>query len=180
MPKPSEVLIRRLISSDAPAYRALRLRAFHDHPEAFTSSYEEESSKPLSQAQERLAPTSSACFWGAFVLDPQLPGGRLAGSVGFDRDGRLKTRHKAVVLGLFVAPEQTRRGVGRRLLDALLAEVRTTDLELLVLTVTCGNHSAERLYLDAGFASYGIEPGAIKIAHRRFDKNHMFLQLRAS
>lgn len=179
MLKPSEVLIRRLTLSDAPAYRALRLRAFHDHPEAFTSSYEEEAGKPLSHAQERLALDSPAWFWGAFVLDPLLPARRLVGSVGFEQGQRLKTRHKAVVLGMFVAPEQARRGLGRALLDALLTEARASTLELLVLTVTCGNHGAEQLYLDAGFASYGIEPGAIKIAHQRFDKNHMFLRLRA-
>ena len=178
MLKCSELLVRRLTLGDALDYHALRLRAFRDHPQAFTSSHEEEVCKPLSQAQERLAPNSPAKFWGAFVLDPLLPGGRLVGSVGLDREQRLKTRHKAVVLGMFVAAEQARRGLGRRLLDALLAEAHASDLELLVLTVTCGNQAAERLYLEAGFTSYGIEPGAIKIVHRRFDKNHMFLQLR--
>ena len=49
--------VRRLTPSDAPAYQALRLRAFHDHPEAFTSSYEEEVSKPLAYAQQRRATT---------------------------------------------------------------------------------------------------------------------------
>ena len=179
MLKSSEVPIRRLTPGDALDYRALRLRAFHDHPEAFTSSYEEEAGKPLSHSQERLAPTSPGWFWGAFVRDPLLPAGRLVGSVGLDREQRIKNRHKAVVLGMFVAPEQARRGLGRALLDALLIEARASDLELLVLTVTCGNDGAERLYLGAGFASYGIEPGAIKIANRRFGKNHMFLQLRA-
>ena len=179
MLNPFEVPIRRLTLGDAPAYRALRLQAFRDHPEAFTSSYEEEAGKPLSHAQERLAPDSPAWFWGAFVSDPLLPAGRLVGSVGLDREQRLKTRHKAVVLGMFVAPEQVRRGLGRALLDALLTGARASDLELLMLTVTCGNLGAERLYLEAGFASYGIEPGAIRIANRRFDKNHMFLQLRA-
>ena len=178
MLKSSEVLVRRLTLGDALDHRALRLRAFRDHPQAFTSSHEEEACKPLSHSQERLAPDSSAKFWGAFVLDPLLPGAKLVGSVGLDRENRLKIRHKAVVLGMFVAPEQARRGLGRGLLDALLAEARASDLELLVLTVTCGNQAAERLYLKAGFASYGIEPGAIKVAHRRFDKNHMFLQLR--
>ena len=174
-----EALIRRLTLGDALDYRALRLRAFRDHPEAFTSDYEEEKDKPLSHAQERLAPTSHAWFWGAFVPDALLPAGRLVGSVGLEREQRLKNRHKAAVLGMFVAPEQARRGLGHALLGALLLEARASDLELLVLTVTCGNHSAERLYRGAGFASYGIEPAAIKIGHRRFGKNHMFLQLRA-
>ena len=179
MPRSSELLIRRLALGDAPAYHAVRLRAFRDHPEAFTSSYEEEAGKPLSQAQERLAPDSPACFWGAFAPDALLPAWRLVGCVGLAPEQRLKTRHKAVVLGMFVAPEQAGRGLGGALLDALLAQARASELELLVLTVTCGNHSAERLYLKAGFASYGIEPDAIKIGVRRFAKNHLFLRLRA-
>lgn len=172
--------VRRLTVSDARAYQALRLRAFHDHPEAFTSSYEEEVGKPLAYAQERLAASSAARFWGAFVADPQSAADVLVGCVGLDREQRLKSRHKAVVIGMYVAPEQARRGLGRALLDALLADARSTGLELLVLTVTHGNRGAEQLYLDAGFASYGIEPGAIKLGQQRFDKNHMFLQLLSS
>ena len=63
----SELQIRRLAVNDAPAYRAMRLRAFHDHPEAFTSSYEEELPKPVADAERRLGEDSSGRFWGAFV-----------------------------------------------------------------------------------------------------------------
>ena len=109
------MLIRCLVGRDAGNYRSLRLRGFREHPEAFTSSYEEESLRPLDDAVQRLGAAATASFWGAIV------------------DG--------------------------------------------VLTVTGGNRGAERLYLEAGFASYGIEPGAIKVLNQRFDKNHMFLQL---
>lgn len=174
------MLVRRLTVGDAPAYRALRLRAFHDHPEAFTSSYEEEARKPLSYSEQRLGVTSPAWYWGAFVPDPHSAVGLLVGSVGLEREQRLKNRHKAGVIGMYVTPEEARRGVGRALLDMLLAAARSTDLELLVLTVTRGNQGAEQLYLDAGFASYGMEPGAIKLGQQRFDKNHMFLPLVSS
>ncbi|SFC28726.1 Protein N-acetyltransferase, RimJ/RimL family [Polaromonas sp. OV174] len=172
--------IRRLTPSDAVPYRALRLRSFHDHPEAFTSSYEEASLQPLAYSQKRLAATSSAQFWGAFVHDQRTAAEQLVGCVGLDREQRIKSRHKAVVIGMYVAPEHARRGLARALLDALLTEARASDLELLVLTVTRGNREAEALYLRAGFVPYGIEPGAIKIGHQRFDKQHMFLQLVSS
>ena len=172
--------VRRLTPSDAPAYHALRLRAFHDHPEAFTSSYEEEVGKPLTYAQQRLAANSTARFWGAFVPGPHSAAEVLVGSVGLEREQRLKNRHKAVLIGMYVAPEQARRGLGQALLAALLADARSTDLELLVLTVTQGNRGAEQLYLEAGFASFGIEPRAIKLGEQRFGKNHMFLQLVSS
>lgn len=168
------MLIRRLTVDDAADYRALRLRGLREHPEAFTSSYEEESLQPLDDAVQRLGPASSASFWGAFV------NGVLVGQVGLEREQRRKNRHKAKVTGMYVAPEQGRRGIARVLLDTLLAEARVSGLELLVLTVTRGNLGAERLYLDAGFTSFGVEPGAIKVQGQRFDKNHLFLQLGSS
>ncbi len=165
--------IRRLLSSDATEYRALRLRALHDHAEAFTSSYEEEVLKPLASSEQRLADASQVKFWGAIVDD------KLFGTVGLDREQRLKVQHKALVIGMYVAPEYGRRGIAHALLHTLLTDARASQLELLVLTVTSGNQGAERLYLDAGFVSWGIEPGAIKVQNQRFSKNHMFLQLAA-
>ncbi len=89
----------------------------------------------------------------------------------------LKNRHKASVIGMYVAPEVARQGVGRALLAALLAQARALQLELLVLTVTEGNQGAQQLYLQAGFKSFGREPRAIKVNHQYFDKNHMALAL---
>lgn len=164
--------IRRLTPEDATGYRALRLRAFKDHPDAFTSSYEEEVIKPVTTSAKRLAADSSGIFWGAFE------GGTLAGMVGLDHEPRIKNRHKAVVIGMYVAPEFAGRGIGRELLATLLDHARNGPLELLVLTVTRGNEGAEQLYLKTGFKSFGIEPHAIKVDNQYFDKNHMFLQLK--
>ncbi|MEI8326959.1 MAG: GNAT family N-acetyltransferase [Betaproteobacteria bacterium] len=171
--KSSEVLIRRLTSADAPAYRALRLRGFREHPQAFTTSVEEESLKPLANAAQRLGDDSSCCFWGAFVDNT------LVGLVGLERENRAKLRHKGLIIGLFVAPEVARRGIARTLLRTLLAQARESGLERLALSVTRGNLAAEKLYLDMGFRSWGVEPGAIQLGAQRFDKNHLFLNIKA-
>ena len=76
------MLIRRLQPEDAPAYGALRLRALREHPEAFTSSFEEESAKGPELAERRLR--GHGLFWGAFAQDRQL-----AGMVGLDRERRV-------------------------------------------------------------------------------------------
>jgi hypothetical protein len=52
--------IRHLIRDDAACYTALRLRMLREHPEAFTSSFEEESNKPLAWAERRIAPGEEA------------------------------------------------------------------------------------------------------------------------
>jgi GNAT superfamily N-acetyltransferase len=172
--KSSELLIRRLTPADVAPYRALRLRALRDHADAFTSSYEEESLRPESAAAQRLADTSSTRLWGAFV------DGVMAGTVGLDFEQRLKARHKAMVIGMFVAPEFTRRGIARALIENLVRDARASQIELLILTVTDGNHGAQQLYLDTGFVSFGIEPRAIRVQNRYFAKNHMYLNLQPS
>ena len=151
--------LRRLTPDDAPAYRALRLRAFREHAEAFTSSFEESEGAPLSALVKRL--TSEDCrFWGAF------DNGELCAMVGLERETRIKNRHKATLIGMYVAPEQNGRGLGRALVDEVLREAKSAGIEMLVLTVTEGNSRAAQLYERAGFRSFGVEPRDIKVEGR--------------
>lgn len=162
--------IRRLTPADASAYRTLRLRALREHPEAFTTTYEEAERQPLAFSEQRLGSTDQR-FWGAFE------GGRLCGAVGLDFGSRARTRHKATLVAMYVAPEHAGRGLGQALVGALLADARASGLEMVVLTVTEGNGSATKLYERAGFRSFGVEPRAIKVAGRAYAKNHMYLDL---
>ena len=165
--------IRRLGPADAPSYRALRVRALWEYPEAFTSSYEEEDKRPIEASEKRLD-SEHSLFWGAFE------DGQLCGMVGLERETRAKNRHKATVVGMYVASEHSNGGIGRALVDVLLEEARREGIELLVLTVTEGNAAASALYESAGFRSFGIEPRAIKVDGQAFGKNHMYLDLTAS
>jgi ribosomal protein S18 acetylase RimI-like enzyme len=162
------MLVRMLGPADATLYRSLRLRALRDHPDAFTSSYEQDREQPVEAAAARLA---AHPFWGAYQH------AELYGFVGLERELRPKNRHKATVMGMYVAPEVGGQGAARALLDALIAHARLNHLESLVLTVTDGNQRAQRLYEAAGFRSFGVEPDAIRVAGRSFAKNHMQLNL---
>lgn len=162
------MLIRRLQPADAQLYRSLRLRALREHPDAFTSSYEEDREQPVEAAAARLA---RHAFWGAYQ------GAELYGFVGLECEPRAKNRHKGTVVGMYVAPEVGGQGVGRALLDALVTHARGIGLAALVLTVTEGNPQAQRLYAAAGFRSFGIEPDAIRVDGRSYSKNHMRLDL---
>mgnify|MGYP002362489915 FL=1 len=166
-----DVLVRRLTQADASAYRAVRLRALREHPEAFTSDADEEASQPLDVMAQRLGHPERK-VWGAFAADA------LMGTIGLDREHRVKNRHKATVVGMYVATEYAGKGAGRALINTLLADARATGLDLLVLTVTEGNLSAIRLYEHAGFKTFGVEPGAIKVAGRAWAKTHMYLQFK--
>ena len=163
--------IRRLEVSDAPVYRELRLRGLREHPDAFTSSFEEENLRSPADTEKRLSPTSDTVMWGAFVE------GTLAGVVGMTRETRLKNRHKATLVAMYVAPEYGGRGLGLALVQTVIQAARTAEVELLVLTVTDTNKQAAALYARAGFASFGVEPDAIRVNGVPFGKQHMYLQL---
>lgn len=170
----ANLTIRPLRADDASAYHALRLRMLREHADAFTSSFEEDATKPLAWVVARLTPRAE----DGVVLGAFDAAGALVGSIGFAREERRKQRHKALVFGMFVATEHAHRGIGRALLADCIGRARATPgLEQLVLTVTASNERATRLYEKAGFRAFGVEQRALKIGDRYYPKAHMALEL---
>ena len=89
--------IRRLSAADAPAFRALRLAALLDTPEAFVTSHEEEKDQPLGYFEERLAQRDGHAVFGAF------DGDTLVGIAGLSRETLLQLAHKGHIWGMYVA-----------------------------------------------------------------------------
>lgn len=169
-------MIRILTAGDAAAYQALRLRGLQESPAAFGSTYESEADTPLEQIAERLARGAGRenVMFGAFDDD----GGALVGLAGLGRQTGRKTRHRAGVWGMYVAPEARGRGVGRVLMSALIAHARTLNgVERLTLGVEAGNEAARALYHSLGFVTYGIEPQAYKLDGEYWDSELMSLRL---
>jgi ribosomal protein S18 acetylase RimI-like enzyme len=166
----NDMVVGRLSASDAIPYRELRLLALHLHPEAFGSSWEEESALSEIAFAERL--TSGAVF-GARLGD------RLIGCAGLAHRDKTKLRHKAILWGMFIKPEARGSGLGKRLLDEIIAHARPRYEEIL-LTVVEGNAAAHRLYVSAGFEEYGREPCTIKIGPVYFNELLMRLPFRDS
>ena len=152
----------------------LWLRGLHDHPEAFTSAFEEEKEHALTQMSARLAAGSPTRMWGAFS------GTELVGVFGSNRETRSKGKHKADLIGMYVVPEFAGRGIGHALVDAVVRDARQDGITLLVLTVTVGNAKARALYTRVGFQSMGVEPDAIRVNDVSYGKEHLYLQLVAS
>jgi GNAT superfamily N-acetyltransferase len=163
---------RLLTGQDAGAFQALRLRSLRDHPEAFGASYEEEAAQPDEEVARQLDAAPHAYHAGVFEE------GRLLGVVSLFRFARQKTRHKAVLGGMFVLPEARGRGVGRDLLGYILDHARGLDgLEDLTLAVTEGNVAARQLYLVAGFVPYGVEPRYIRVGEDYYAIEWMHMRL---
>lgn len=166
--------IAPLTPAEAPAYRRLLLEAYSLAADAFTSTAEERAAEPASFWVRRIAdPGGLGAAYGAF------DGPDLVGTVALEFSAKPKTRHKALVLGMYVSPAARRRGVGRALMNAVVDHARArNDLLLLTLTVTEGNDAAVELYRHCGFRAFGVEPMAILTPAGFRGKVHMWLPLR--
>jgi [ribosomal protein S18]-alanine N-acetyltransferase len=63
------------------------------------------------------------------------------------------------VLDLAVDPSARRGGVGRRLVETVIAEARSTGARMVLLEVRASNTSALSLYRAAGFVESGVRRG---------------------
>ncbi|HEX7065945.1 MAG TPA: GNAT family N-acetyltransferase [Bacillales bacterium] len=167
--------IRQFREEDAEQYRALRLEALRNEPEAFASSYEENRRKPLAETVKRIrAQSENNISLGAF-LDKKC-----VGMVALIRKDRKKTAHKADLMSMYVSPDARGKGIGKALVKEVIAWGRQMEgLEQIQLTVVSTNETARNLYLSAGFSKYGTEPMAMKIGESYYDEDWMTLFLTA-
>lgn len=165
--------VARLEATHAAAYRQLMLEAYELAADAFTSTAEERAAEPESFWVRRIAdPTGMTAAFGAFEDE------RLVGTVALEFSAKPKTRHKALVIGMYVAPAARGLGAGRALLEAAVDHARARGgIALLTLTVTEGNAPAMHLYCRAGFEAFGVEPMAILTPGGYRGKVHMWLAL---
>ena len=153
--------VRRLNTSDAANYRELRLEGLKAHPEAFSSSWDDEADKPASWWAERLE--ANAVFGGWVNSSP------LVGVAGLRVQDRVKLRHKGVLWGMYVRPEARGKGLAEALVQQIIGHARAL-VEEVCLTVVASNAAALRLYGAAGFREYGLERRALRIGSEYYDE----------
>jgi RimJ/RimL family protein N-acetyltransferase len=164
-----QIEIRRLAPSEGTTYRDIRLEALRGSPEAFGSTFEAESVRPLEHFSARVA---QCPVFGAF-RDAEIVG--MAGFLG--REGA-KDAHKGYLWGMYVRPDARNAGVGRKLAEAVIDYARQ-HVEVLQLDVVSENEAARRLYARLGFVEYGIERKALKQGGRYYDEVLMAKDLTA-
>jgi ribosomal protein S18 acetylase RimI-like enzyme len=168
------ILVRQLDARDAADYQGLRLRALRECPTAFSASHADEAQRSIDEIERRVtaAPNGSFCMFGACA------GEALVGFVAFVRPQRDKLAHGAELAGMYVASEFRQRGIGRLLIDALIAHARSLNgVRQLKLAVTRSNVSARKLYESAGFVSFGTESEALYVDGTYHDEEHFMLRL---
>ena len=163
--------IQQLTAADAASYQELRLFALRESPTAFGSSYGEEVDRPLDVVAGRLADPNNHVFG---TLDD---GERLTGIATLRREQYVKLAHRANLFGMYVLPAHRQQGVGRALLETVIARARAIGVRQLNLSVTNSNHAAVALYEACGFERFGLERDAFKIDDVYYNAAHMVLWL---
>ena len=144
------MIVRRIRADDADLLRTVRLRALEDSPQAFASTFAEESALLpadwVRRATRDAAGSGSALF---IALDGDDPVG-MAG--GFEPKDRGDERH---LWGMWVAPEARRGGVGQALAGAVIDWASRAGATGVTLWLAEGNAPAAALYEQLGFTATG-------------------------
>lgn len=157
--------IRRLTARDLDAFRAIRMEAMRRAPDSFASTLAEEEARPEGWFLERLDTD------GVYAA---LVGDEIVGMAGLSVQASVKQRHKAYVWGMYVRDSARGLGLGRALLEALIAHARGRA-QLIQLTVVETNAAAVGLYESLGFLRWGVEPRALDHGGgRQTDDLHMW------
>ncbi len=143
-------IIRPIKANEWAAYRAVRLRALQDSPNAFGSTYDAESSGSDQHWADRLQTLETSGRDRALVSETSDGFCGLA----WCKISAVETS-QANIYQMWVAPEVRGQGIGRRLLTGALNWAVGAGVRRVVLGVTVSDSPAWRLYVSMGFRPVG-------------------------
>jgi ribosomal protein S18 acetylase RimI-like enzyme len=138
--------VRRLRPTEWEAFRALRLRALADAPDAFGSTLAEERDDTDERWQRRAHPSDG------FVAVAEREGVLVGLAIGAPAPGHVQA---AGLFSMWVDPAERGHGLGGRLIDAVVDWARGAGYGAIGLGVTTTNHGAIALYERLGFVDSG-------------------------
>lgn len=138
---------------DWERYRDVRLRSLLDSPDAFGSTHEHESGRTDAEWKTQLDPSAGPVGHPVLAFVDQAVSGLAWGRID-EGDGV-----SGFVFQMWVDPASRNRGVGKALLDDVIAWFDANGVATVKLAVTTGNSAAVALYESAGFVRFGeLEP----------------------
>ena len=142
-------------------------------PQAFGASYEDEAARSLDMIARRLDAGPANCVFGVFE------GANLIGTAGFIVPNMsAKSRHKGLLVGVYVARSHRGRAIGRALVAAVVDHARR-HVVLLQAAVGIANAPALKLYEGLGFQQYGLEKKALRVDGAYIDEALIVLDFSA-
>ena len=152
--------ITRLSEARWQDYRDLRLEALQESSLAFGSSYEEECLLSEDEWKRRM---HNALF--------ALADGQAVGLIVVVFNRRAKTKHIADIFSFYVKNSYRHKGVGRKLLEAAIAEIRARNGVIKArLAVNTEQNFAVRLYRRYGFKTLGRVKKELLIDGKYYDE----------
>jgi GNAT superfamily N-acetyltransferase len=145
----SDVTVRALGEDDWATYRQMRLAALQESPDAFVSTYEEESAYEEDFWRLRMRRSIRLL---AERDDRPVGVASLGDAISVDDDVVQKALSSvAELFAMWVEPESRGTGVAWRLVDAAAAQARQDNRSHLMLWVVVDNGRAVAFYSSAGF-----------------------------
>ena len=143
------IALEPITPQNAFVFKAVRLRALRDTPNAFGSTYARESQLTDPDWIERAVHWSSERSAGFLAMDGDTACG-IAGSF-LDQDDATR----AHLISMWTAPTHRHRGIGRRLVNEVLEWARLRRARTLQLMVTYNNEPAILFYQHLEFTRTG-------------------------
>lgn len=148
-----DAVIRWIRSDEVETYRAFRLCALADAPDAFSDSHALAIARPPEFWHQRVASTSAGIESVLMVAADASTDTWLGMTGCYVED---PTNRSALVVSVWVAPEARQRRLARRLVDAVVEWARERKIRTLRLWVVATNERAQRVYTAAGFTPTGV------------------------
>lgn len=147
-----DVVVRRVRSDEVAEFKAIRLRALADTPDAFGQTLANAQAMPESLWIERVTNGAAGEVSVILVAVDRITEEWLGMTGSYFEDNEPEI---ANIVSVWVAPEARRRGVGRRLQAAAQAWAVFRGAREQRLWVTDTNEAARNLYLAEGFTLTG-------------------------
>ena len=143
------VTIETVTPKNIFVFKEARLRALQDSPTAFSSTYAREVKLTDAEWMERARQSDGV----KRVMYMALEDGAVCGIAGAMRDEDDVSR--AALISMWTAPTHRQRGVGRMLVEQVIAWARSRGVKVLTLMVTSVNPTATKFYEQLGFVRTG-------------------------
>jgi len=122
---------------------------------------------PIERIQSHIEMIPKGQFYSLVAIDPAA--GTVVGNATFRFAVRKKLMH-AADLGMGVLPSHQGVGLGRRLLERSIDDMRSFDgIDRLELTVLATNTIARRMYERAGFVEEGVKRRSLRQPDGRYE-----------
>jgi ribosomal protein S18 acetylase RimI-like enzyme len=144
-----KIVIERITPRNTFVFKAVRLRALQDDPHAFGSTYAMESQLTDADWNKRVESWNGERGAGFLAMDRDTA----CGIAGAFLDQNDPTR--AQLISMWTSATHRQRGVGRLLVNEVLAWARGRNARVLLLMVVSNNEPAMRFYERLGFTRTG-------------------------